>query len=737
MRHRLALARPFPIALLFALLCIVSSSATENPATPDRSGFVLPFDLPEQSAAMPTPTICAAPDVGGTITLPALCPYRTHQDTAHIQSGLPVGSEIKIEIIAMNLTPMGVFPGGILGGEIVNFTASANLILTGTGMFSSYNRTMVFPFNGQYHTAPRTPGTSPQIFVTELMQLQGQIVGDPDFDLLRITAGNSFGMPSPGRTTLARRPTLDWAVNSFFDITYRIDFIGAPGGPFAGMSGSTTDFPLHLLQGGPFWNPGDTFKMHYPQLPDSNGWDVYATSSREMGDDFMCTETGAIKDIHFWGSWLNDDTAYIPSFTVSIWSDVPAGITLPWSHPGTKLWEKDYSLYVKTPMDLHNQGWFDPSTNFFIHPNHRRWYQYDILVDSIDWFQQTAGVIYWLVVKANLDPIDSLMGKRWGWKSSLQQYNDDAAYRQPVVGTPCVTPDNGTFTGTLPAQCPIDGYGNLMSFSNGLPPGSTVDFPARMTNMFNMLEAPGGSLGGHIQFFDIFLEMPMTGTGAMSGYSRNLMMQLQCQTHTGPRGGAAVQSFPADFAQMQGQITGDPDFDLLRITAGTNFGMPSPGHTTLTRLPTTDWQVDSFFDITYRIDFVGRPGGPFSGMSGSTTGTIRMYQGQGAGSDWTEIRTPPSFLTSLDLAFVITGGQSVPPGCCIGTTGNVNKSPSETPDLSDLSLLISYLTVVPRPALPCVGEANVNAVGAIDLSDLSLLIAYLTTVPRPPLPPCP
>lgn len=76
-------------------------------------------------------------------------------------------------------------------------------------------------------------------------------------------------------------------------------------------------------------------------------------------------------------------------------------------------------------------------------------------------------------------------------------------------------------------------------------------------------------------------------------------------------------------------------------------------------------------------------------------------------------------------------------GCCIGTTGNVNKSVGEGPDISDLSLLIAYLTVAPKPALPCVAEANINAVGTIDISDLSLLIAYLTIVPKPALPNCP
>ena len=75
--------------------------------------------------------------------------------------------------------------------------------------------------------------------------------------------------------------------------------------------------------------------------------------------------------------------------------------------------------------------------------------------------------------------------------------------------------------------------------------------------------------------------------------------------------------------------------------------------------------------------------------------------------------------------------------CCVGTNGNVNGSSSEPPDLSDLSLLIAYLSQTPRPMLPCPNEANVNGVDVTDLSDLSLLIAYLSQTPRPTLPNCP
>ena len=75
-------------------------------------------------------------------------------------------------------------------------------------------------------------------------------------------------------------------------------------------------------------------------------------------------------------------------------------------------------------------------------------------------------------------------------------------------------------------------------------------------------------------------------------------------------------------------------------------------------------------------------------------------------------------------------------GDCMGTRGNVNKSVSETPDLSDLSLLVAYFVGQPRPTLPSCVEADMDGSGILDLSDLSILIAYLTIEPRPTLPNC-
>ncbi|MDP3697883.1 MAG: hypothetical protein Q8R55_07850 [Candidatus Taylorbacteria bacterium] len=112
----------------------------------------------------------------------------------------------------------------------------------------------------------------------------------------------------------------------------------------------------------------------------------------------------------------------------------------------------------------------------------------------------------------------------------------------------------------------------------------------------------------------------------LSGGSRVLNIPMNGEIRTSSRTpGDPVQSFDTDMRRLQGELPlGDPDFDLLRITAGTDFGLPSPGHTTLTKLPDGNWAIDSFFDITYRIDFVGAPGGPWAGHSGSTTGTIRL-----------------------------------------------------------------------------------------------------------------
>ncbi len=194
-----------------------------------------------------------------------------------------------------------------------------------------------------------------------------------------------------------------------------------------------------------------------------------------------------------------------------------------------------------------------------------------------------------------------------------------------AVAGPTV-PDNGSGTADLPAVgVPYRNQGGQWNIIDGLPPGTTFRIDTELTPL-NLSSSPPYGSWQVDSFFDVFTELSMDGTGTLGGYHRDITLPTGIgRINWGPRSpGLAVQSITADWFQYQTQITGDPDFDLLRITAGSGFGLPSPGHTTLTQVGGGNWAVDSFFDITYRIDFVGRPGGALAGMSGSTTGTIRM-----------------------------------------------------------------------------------------------------------------
>ena len=172
------------------------------------------------------------------------------------------------------------------------------------------------------------------------------------------------------------------------------------------------------------WEPGDPHKMHYPQLPDPAGWDVKATPMYLCADDWMCSESGWVKDIHFWGSWLHGIEAPIASFVLTIYRDVPQGVDKPYSHPGEPLWQRtvpDFTMVPVIPPTL--EGWYDPFQQIILMDDHQMYYRYDIELDSLDWFLQDEGTIYWLGIFA---VVNGTGVEDWGWKSSLEHFNDDA-----------------------------------------------------------------------------------------------------------------------------------------------------------------------------------------------------------------------------------------------------------------------------------------------------------------------
>jgi hypothetical protein len=319
-----------------------------------------------------------------------------------------------------------------------------------------------------------------QTFPAEVFRLEGELFGDPDFCTFRIRGGSDFGLPSPGQTELTDLSGGIFNVDSFFDVTYQIEFAGCPGSILEGYVGTTTA-TIRIQTGGPV-----------PPTP------------------------------------------------------TPTATSTP------------------TPT--------------------------------------------------------------------------------PVLAQ-CIQPDNGSGTVTLPPiGCDYLSPDDVFVIINGLPPGTTIELDGPLTDHEccptgcpgctlplapGVCETVGGSLGGDGHCFSSTLDFDITGTGTLTGFNRQIKLPVFCEVHTAPRNpGAPLQSFPGDLFRLQGSIVGDPDFDLLDITAGTDYGLPSPGQTTLTELPSGDFNVDSFFDVTYQITFVGAPGSILDGLGGTTTATIRLQTGK-------------------------------------------------------------------------------------------------------------
>ena len=180
------------------------------------------------------------------------------------------------------------------------------------------------------------------------------------------------------------------------------------------------------------WDEGDPNKMHFPQLPDPYGWDIafddYEGLQRPLGDDWLCTETGPVKDIHIWVSWLGDEACQVTSLDVSIYSNNPSGPG-GYSQPNESLWQRTLSLangdYTVRDYGTGDQGWYDPFEVEAISNDHNDFQQINI-TNIENAFNQAEGEIYWLVVSAvwNVEPVHWL-----GWKTA-----DVNEYPAPYTG---------------------------------------------------------------------------------------------------------------------------------------------------------------------------------------------------------------------------------------------------------------------------------------------------------------
>jgi hypothetical protein len=205
------------------------------------------------------------------------------------------------------------------------------------------------------------------------------------------------------------------------------------------------------------WDPGDPYKMHYPQLPNlADGLDVLAGPwvpggsdlpsyyEKFLADDWLCTESGPVTDIHIWGSYNEDKQLVAPAnayFSIAIYDNVPADATVPYSRPGNVLWDGYMKATATRLYAQASEQFFDPNGQAILGPDTEVW-QYNFQIPEADAFHQTEGEIYWLgihhsfdlngdntVSAADLTNFSAHSPGTFGWKTSgVQHFEDDAVY---------------------------------------------------------------------------------------------------------------------------------------------------------------------------------------------------------------------------------------------------------------------------------------------------------------------
>ncbi|UCC30788.1 MAG: hypothetical protein JSU86_00640 [Phycisphaerales bacterium] len=151
-----------------------------------------------------------------------------------------------------------------------------------------------------------------------------------------------------------------------------------------------------------------------------------------VADDFLCVGPLPITDVHWWGSYehyldpLPPDWGP-PFFHIGIWTDVPAGVDQPFSHPGVMVWD-----WVVRREDLNERS---VGCDFYpaLMDVPETCFRYDFVIPQSEWYYQpgVAGdpTIHWISIAAWYPLSTDRSGYLpWGWKTR-QPNRWDAAVR--------------------------------------------------------------------------------------------------------------------------------------------------------------------------------------------------------------------------------------------------------------------------------------------------------------------
>jgi hypothetical protein len=173
--------------------------------------------------------------------------------------------------------------------------------------------------------------------------------------------------------------------------------------------------------------------MHYPQLPDPTGWDVYAEYPMGLADNWTASDDGPVKYIHFWGSWRQDNVGQTGNIQVRIYDNDTSG---PVAKPGDALWTNIFTPQQYTTRlyaDDSEQGWYFPNLEglpgAYTQNDHKQIWQFNIPVVPESFYQQ-QGQTYWLGIGGDFE----LEGAFCGWKTTLNPYSSSSVFWDGLAG---------------------------------------------------------------------------------------------------------------------------------------------------------------------------------------------------------------------------------------------------------------------------------------------------------------
>ena len=180
----------------------------------------------------------------------------------------------------------------------------------------------------------------------------------------------------------------------------------------------------------------NTNATKFVQYPDttSNAMDIYTSWNTALADDFVCTNTGQITDLHIWGAWLGDQVDPNATFGLAIFSDVPVSATNAFSHPGVLLWMQTFTpgTYSSRPVAMQPEQFYYPNQGTVGNSVYLWQYNFYPATPFVQQGSATAPVIYWLGMKV----IPSTSTNNFGWKTSTNHFNDKAVFSQNSLSAP-------------------------------------------------------------------------------------------------------------------------------------------------------------------------------------------------------------------------------------------------------------------------------------------------------------